>query len=75
MLKASGETQIMTKYERAYKLGYETALACYVSYLKSRLVTNPYTRKELHKEWRRGWLAGCDVVLDRLRAEGKCIDA
>ena len=61
------------KLLRAYEMGFETALQCYLK-VPSKDITNPYTHKALRLEWRRGWLQGCDEVLQRLRKEGKLVD-
>jgi hypothetical protein len=37
---------------------------------------NPHkdVKSDVWRFWNRGWLAGCDEVLERMRREGKCID-
>jgi hypothetical protein len=59
----------MKATERAYKLGFDVAM--HRKYCTP--VTNPYARKQLHAEWRRGFLAGGDERERQERATGQAI--
>lgn len=72
--KPKTDPQLALNYE--HEMGRREA---HRVYLKQTLRHPPNPHKDVQsgmwKHWNRGWLAGCDEVLNELRAKGECIDA